>query len=256
MSGRLAGKVAFITGAGSGIGAETARQMAADGAKVSLVGIPEDGIRSVAEEINGAGHESLALPTDVSDADAVKAAVGQTVDRFGRIDIVVASAAVQLHNDDRTLHKMDDAIWDKTHDINYRGVYLTCKHAIAQMVDQGDGGSIIIVSSVTAFSGSSANLSYASGKHGLIGLTRHIGVHYAEHGIRCNAVCPGALEKTPNHDVHPDPDGRAARLQENIPLGRPGTPADIAPWIAFLATPEAGYATGATFTIDGGLTVS
>jgi NAD(P)-dependent dehydrogenase (short-subunit alcohol dehydrogenase family) len=256
MSESLADKVALITGAGSGIGAETARRMADAGAAVSLVGIPAEGVESVAADINDRGGKALALPTDVSDGAAMEASVKQTVESFGRLDIVVASAAVQMHNEDRTLHQMDDAIWDRTHDINYRGVYLTCKHALAQMVDQGDGGAIVIVSSVTAFSGSTANVSYASGKHGLIGLARHIGVHYAEHGIRCNAVCPGALEKTPNHDVHPDPEGRATRLEENIPLGRPGTPADIAPWIVFLATPDAGYATGAVFTIDGGLTVS
>lgn len=256
MSDRLSGKVALVTGAGSGIGAETARQMAAEGAAVACLGIPAEGVESVAKEITDAGGKAIALATDVSDAEAVAGSVAKTVDAFGRLDILVASAAVQLHNDDRDLHTMDDAIWDRTHDINYRGVYLTCKHALAQMIDQGDGGAIVIVSSVTAFSGSSANVAYLSGKHGLIGLTRHIGVHYAEHGIRCNAICPGALERTPNHDVHPDPDGRAARLAENIPIGRPGTPADIAPWIVFMATPEAGYATGATFVVDGGLTVS
>ncbi|MBK35948.1 MAG: hypothetical protein CME26_10530 [Gemmatimonadetes bacterium] len=105
-------------------------------------------------------------------------------------------------------------------------------------------------------SGGSANVSYLSGKHGLIGLARHIGVHYAEHGTRCNGICPGALERNPDHDVHPDPEGRAQRLSESIPLGRPGTPEDIAPWIVFMSTPAAGYATGATFVIDGGLTVS
>ncbi len=255
MAGKLEGKVVLITGAGSGIGAETARQMATEDADVSLVGIPAEGVETVAAEITKAGHSALALPTDVSDTLEIQTAVDQTVEQFGRLDIVVASAAVQLHDRDRSLHTMDDDAWDLTHNINYRGVYLTCKWGLARMVEQGYGGSIIIAS-VTAFSGASANVAYLSGKHGLIGLTRYIGVHYAEHGIRCNAICPGALEKTPNHDIHPDPEARAVRLAESIPLGRPGTPADIAPWIVFLATPEASYATGAVFTIDGGLTVS
>jgi NAD(P)-dependent dehydrogenase (short-subunit alcohol dehydrogenase family) len=256
MAGRLEGKVALVTGAGSGIGAETARQLANEGVRVSLIGIPAEGIEAVASELVQAGHEAIGLSVDVSDTGAQQVAFDQTVERFGKVDIVVASAAVQLHDKDRDMHEMDDEIWDLTHNINYRGVYLTCKSALAQMVNQGNGGSIIIVASVTAFSGASANVSYLSGKHGLIGLNRHIGVHYAKHGIRCNAICPGALEKTPNHDIHPDPEGRAARLRDSIPMGRAGTPADIAPWIVFLATPEAGYATGATFTIDGGLTVS
>ncbi len=255
-AGQLAGRVAFVTGAGSGIGLATAQGMAKAGAKVALVGIPPDGVRTGARQIVEAGAEAISLPTDVSDPAAVKAAVKSTVDQFGGIDLLVASAAVQMHNEDRDLHTLDDRIWDRTHDINYRGVYLTCKHTLDQMMSQGTGGVITIVSSVTAFGGGSANVSYLSGKHGLIGLARHIGVHYAEHGIRCNAICPGALERTPDHDVHPDPEGRAARLAEIIPLGRPGRPEDIAPWIVFLSTPNAGYATGATFVIDGGLTVS
>ena len=124
------------------------------------------------------------------------------------------------------------------------------------MVNQGNRGSIIFVAPVTAFSGASAKVSYLSGKHGLIGLNRHISVHYAKHGIRCNAICLGPLEKTSNHDIHPNPAGHAARLEDSIPMARAGTPADIALGIVFLATPEAGYTTGATFTIDGGLTVS
>lgn len=151
---------------------------------------------------------------------------------------------------------MNGEIWDQTHDINCRGVFLSCKHALSQMVDGGQGGVITIISSVTAFGGGSANVSYLSDKHALIGVARHIGVHYAEHNIRCDAVCPGALERMPNHDVHPDPEGRAARLAESIPLSRSGTPEDIAPWIVFFATPEAGYAADATFVIDKGLTVS
>ena len=254
--GQLDGKVAFITGAGSGIGLATANRMAKEGAKVALVGIPAGGVESGAQNLSNTGRDALALPTDVSDPAQVKSAVTATVEHFGRIDIVVASAAIQMHTEDRELHSIDDAVWDRTHDINYRGVYLTCKHTLSQMMAQGEGGVITIVSSVTALGGGSANVSYLSGKHGLIGLARHIGVHYAEHGIRCNAICPGALERTPNHDVHPDPEGRARRLAENIPLGRPGTPDDIAPWIVFMSTPEASYATGATFVIDGGLTVT
>jgi NAD(P)-dependent dehydrogenase (short-subunit alcohol dehydrogenase family) len=256
MSGKLDGKVVLITGAGSGIGAETARQMSREGAQVSVLGIPPEGVEKIAKEIAQNGQNAIAIPTDVSDTTAIQTAIEQTVEKFGRLDVVVASAGVQLHDRDRNLHTMDDATWDLTHNINYRGVYLTCKSSLAQMMKQREGGSIVIVASVTAFSGSSANVAYLSGKHGLIGLTRHIGVHYAEHNIRCNAICPGALERTPNHDIHPNPEARAARLADSIPMGRAGTPADIAPWIVFLATPEAGYATGATFTIDGGLTVS
>ena len=115
---------------------------------------------------------------------------------------------------------------------------------------------MVIVASITALNGSSRNVSYMSGKHGLIGLSRYIAVHYAKHGIRCNSVCPGALARTPNHDQHPDPAGRDQRLRDATPLGRVGVPEDIAPMITFLATPDASYATGANFVIDGGLTTT
>ena len=123
------------------------------------------------------------------------------------------------------------------------------------MLRQGDGGSIVIVSSITALVGTSANVSYMTGKAGLLSLNRHIAVHYAKHGIRCNAVCPGALEQTPDWGDHPDQDGRRQAMEAAVPLGRLGTSEDIAPFIAMLASDDASYATGAHFVIDGGVTI-
>ncbi len=250
---RLANKVALVTGAGSGIGAASARHMAGEGAAVALAGIPADGVEERATGLRRDGYRAMAIPTDVADAGQIESAVRQAVEAFGRLDIAVASAAVQYHDRDHTLHALDEAVWDETHAVNFRGVMLTCKYAIAQMLAQGDGGSLIIISSVTAMDGASPNVSYLTGKHGLLGLNRHIGRHYGARGIRCNCICPGALEKTPNHDIHPDPDGRAARLKAAIPLGRTGTPEDIAPWVTFLASDDARYANGAHFLVDGGL---
>lgn len=253
---KLQGKVALITGAGSGIGAATARWMAAEGARVAVAGIPASGVEAVAASMESDGYAALAIPADVSQAGQVEAAVAQTVAHFGKLDILVANAGIQLHTQDMNLHELPEEVWDRTHDVNYRGVYLTTKYGLAQFLKQGEGGVIVIVASVTAFSGASPNVAYMSGKHGLLGLNRYIAVHYAPHGIRCNAVCPGALERTPNHDIHPNPEGREARLAAKIPLGRLGQPDDIAPFITFLCTPDASYATGAYFLIDGGLSVA
>ena len=253
---KLINKVVLITGAGSGIGAATAQLMAAAGASVACVGLPDVGVKDVAAALQHAGYYALAIPTDVADSAQVADAVRQTVAHFGRLDLIVASAGIQLHQSDLELHTLPEEVWDRTHDVNYRGVYLTCKHGLAQLVRQGTGGAIVIVASVTALNGRSVNPAYLSGKHGLLGLNRYIAVHYAKHGIRCNAVSPGALERTPNHDQHPDPAGRAAMLRARIPLGRPGKPEEIAPVITFLCTDDASYLTGANIVVDGGLNIA
>ncbi|MCB9151572.1 MAG: SDR family oxidoreductase [Caldilineaceae bacterium] len=252
----LKDKVALITGAGTGIGAATARLMAAEGARVAIAGIPAEAVQAVAAELTSAGHAALAIPTDVSAAAQIESAVAQTVARFGRLDILVPNAGIQLHTQDVNLHELPEEVWDKTHNVNYRGVYLTCRAGLAQFMQQGDGGVIVIVASVTALSGRSHNPAYMAGKHGLLGLTRYIAVHYGKYGIRCNAVSPGALERTPNHDIHPDAAGRAERFSTLIPLGRLGKPEDIAPFITFLSTAAASYANGANFVVDGGFSVT
>jgi len=253
---KLQGKVALITGAGSGIGAAAARLMAAEGASIAVTGIPAEAGAEVAAELSSRGAAAIAIPTDVSDAAQVEAAVAQTVHAFGRLDILVSNAAVQFHDRDRNLHELPEEIWDRTNDVNYRGAYLVCKYGLAQFVRQGDGGVIVIVSSTTTLGGRTATPSYVASKHGLIGLTRYIAVHYAKYGVRCNAVLPGALERVPNAELHPDPVARIERLRQTIPLGRPATPEDIAPFITFLATPDAAYATGGLFVVDGGLSIA
>lgn len=251
---RLDGQVALITGGGSGIGAATARQMAAAGAAVAAVGRTEESLRRVADEIAAQGGRARAIRADVSKADQIDAAVRATVETFGRLDVVVANAAVQLHDRDLPLHELSEAAWDDTHSVNLRGAFLTCRAGIRQLLAQGGGGSVVIVSSVTALGGSSRNMAYSASKGGLNALGRTIAVNYAAQGIRCNVVCPGALEATPDHEIHPDPVGREQRLRQRIPLARLGRFEEIAPIVVFLASPLASYATGGIFVVDGGLT--
>jgi NAD(P)-dependent dehydrogenase (short-subunit alcohol dehydrogenase family) len=253
---QLSQKVILITGAGTGIGAASAHYASARGAKLVLAGLPGAATEQVAADIRAAGGEALGLCTDVRDESAVEQAVSMAVETFGSLDGVVANAGIQRHNTDRDLFELSEQEWALTEDVNSRGVFRTCKHALAQMMKQPTGGALVIVSSITALSGSSANVAYLTAKSGLLGLNRHIAVHYARHGIRCNAISPGALEQTPDWADHPNPEARKTALEKSIPLGRLGTANDIAPWVAFLLSDDASYATGANFVIDGGITVT
>ena len=255
-NGKLHKKVALITGAGSGIGAATARLMAAEGAHVAITGIPEDGVLSIAAEVTSSGGSAVAIPTDISNPRQVESAVAQTVESFGSLDILVANAGIQMHREDRKLHELPEEVWDRTHDVNYKGQYFTCKYGLAQMVRQGLGGIVILVASITALRGTSPNVSYAAGKAGVVNLARHIAVHYGINGVRANSISPGPLERTPDYDNHPDPEGRKKEYLDKIPVGRLGTPEDIAPFITFLATDAASFASGANFVIDGGWTIA
>ena len=251
----LGGKVVLITGAGTGIGAASAKLMAQRGASVVLSGIPFAPVAAGAEVIRSEGGRADAIQCDVTSDDEVRAAVARAVERFGRLDAVVANAGIQRHNTDRDLFRLDENEWELTQDVNLRGVMRAAKHGIAQMMGQGGGGSIVIISSITAVSGGSANVSYSTAKAGLLGFNRHLAVHYAKHGIRSNAILPGALEQTPDWSEHPNPDGRRKAMEAAIPLGRLGSPEDIAPWVSFLVSDESAYATGAQFVVDGGITV-
>lgn len=251
----LDGQVVLITGAGSGIGAATARQLARAGAAVALVGRTPGPLHDLAAEIEAQGGRARALPADVARADQITVAVAAAVERFGRLDGLVANAGVQLHRRDVPLHELAEDAWDETHRVNLRGVFLTCRAALRQMLRQGQGGSIVIVSSVTALAAiAPQNPAYTASKGGLIALGRALAAQYGPHQIRCNVVCPGALEATPDFEDHPDPIGRQQRLAAQIPLGRLGRFEEIAPFIVLLVSPAASYATGGVFVIDGGLT--
>jgi NAD(P)-dependent dehydrogenase (short-subunit alcohol dehydrogenase family) len=251
VTGRLAGKVALITGAGGGQGRAATLMFAKEGACVVATDITPDGGNETVQMVRAAGGQAEFIASDVSQAAQVEAAVQCALNRYGALHIMYNNAAI-LHRQDAPVGKLDEKIWHQVIDINLKGVFLGCKFAVPAIAAAG-GGSIINTSSLAGLLGVGNVHAYTAAKGGVISLTRAVAVTYAKDKVRCNVICPGAVD-TPMmaHVLHSENQRLRDSYQRTHPIGRVGTPEDIASMALYLASDESSWVTGSVFTIDGG----
>src|SRR4051812_15402319 len=251
--GVLGGKVAIVTGAAMGMGEATARVFAAAGAEVLVSDINADAGEATAEAIRQDGGSASFVRTDVSKAADAEAMVRTAVERYGRLDCAVNNAAVTP--DTHPLAELDEQEWDRVLAVDLKGVALSCKYEIAQMLEQGGGGAIVNIGSVSSFRPQPNNAAYVAAKHGVIGLGKVASLEAAPQGIRVNTVCPGAID-TPMLRGALDTAGFTE--EEFAPalslFGRFGKPEEVAQASLWLCSDQASYVTGATLAVDAGYT--
>lgn len=251
---RLEGKVALITGGGSGIGKASCLRFAAEGAKVVVVDLKQETADATAREIVEAGGTASAFAANVAKAKDSEAMVAFAEEQYGALHIAFNNAGV-FHADDESVTTTSEEIWDFVIDVNLKGVFFGCKYEIPALLRAG-GGSIINTASFVAVMGAAVpQIAYTASKGGVLAMTREIAVEFARQNVRVNALCPGPVETPLLAELLADPARRQRRLV-HIPPGRFARAEEMANAALFLASDEASYVNGSTFLVDGGITAA
>jgi NAD(P)-dependent dehydrogenase (short-subunit alcohol dehydrogenase family) len=240
MAGRLDGKVCVITGAASGIGAETARLFAEEGARV--VGV----------DIAGGAVGDLALQADVADEGSVHEMYTEATQEMGRIDVLFNNAGISPEDDASVLDTSLEA-WERVQDVNLKSVFLCCKHGIPHLLSAGGGSVINTASFVAVMGAATSQISYTASKGGVLALSRELGVELAKRNVRVNALCPGPVNTPLLQELFAKDPEKAARRLVHLPMGRFAEAREIAQGALFLASDDSSYVTASTFLVDGGL---
>lgn len=250
MARLVEGKIALVTGGGSGIGRATALVFAREGAKVVVADIVVPGGEETVQLIKQAGGEALFVKADVAQAAEVEALVRKAVDTYGRLDCAHNNAGIEGATG-RTADYTEEE-WDRVIAINLKGVWLCMKYEIPQMLKQG-GGAIVNTASDAGLLGVPQMPAYVASKHGVVGLTKTAALEYAKSGIRVNAVCPGVIHTPMVERITGQRPGRAERMTAAEPVGRMGKPEEIAEAVVWLCSEAASFVTGVPMPVDGGI---
>ena len=252
MPDTLHGKIALVTGAGSGIGRATSLVLAREGATVVVSDVNAQGGEETLSAIKDMGGDGMFVHADVSRAADVEALVDATVAAYGRLDCAYNNAGIEGYIGGR-LHEYPEDTWDRLMDINAKGVWLCLKYEIRQMLKQG-GGAIVNTASAAGLVGSRRLSAYSASKHAVVGLTKSAALEYATDGIRVNAVCPGIIDTPMMDRLVEGREDYAATIPTRQPIGRKGTPEEIAEAVAWLCSDAASLVTGLAMSVDGAFT--
>ncbi|WP_309115527.1 3-oxoacyl-ACP reductase [Saccharothrix sp.] len=247
MAQRLEGRVAVVTGGGSGIGLASVRRLASEGARVVVADLDTGTGKAAADEVDG-----LFVQVDVTDEEQVSALYKTTADTYGSVDIAFNNAGISPPDDDSILTTGIEA-WDRVQKVNLTSVYLCCKYAIPHMLEQGKGSVINTASFVATMGAATSQISYTASKGGVLAMSRELGVQFARQGVRVNALSPGPVNTPLLRELFAKDPERAARRLVHVPLGRFAEPEEIAAAVAFLASDDSSFITASNFLVDGGI---